>query len=172
MVYVRGQECPWIDSPVRITLMGGLGQHPKESNVKKINIHSKKLQKKTVRGKYVYHIQKYLAKSEKKIMLQSIKRCSHLVIKCNSVLKGLNCSSFDEPKGRWIYRWLPRPKLQKGMFCSLKEQWEKKANLSRRYLHFMCERAGSQIRERHNSPSSSPTPIPLATCLLGSHWYC
>lgn len=43
MVYVEGQGCPWIDSLVRITLLGG--QHPKEGDAKMINktdSHSKK----------------------------------------------------------------------------------------------------------------------------------
>lgn len=43
MVYVEGQRCSWIDSPVRITLLGS--QHPKEGDAKMINktgIRSKK----------------------------------------------------------------------------------------------------------------------------------
>lgn len=65
MVYVVGQGCPWIVSPVTITLLGVGVQHSKENDVKTINktdIHPKKAPERDSKRGYVQHIKKYLGK--------------------------------------------------------------------------------------------------------------
>lgn len=69
MVYVEGQGCPWIDSPVRITLLGS--QHPKEGGAKMINktgIRSKK----AAREEDIFITFKNLTKKVKNVIMLKV----------------------------------------------------------------------------------------------------